>query len=485
MEYPMIIQGGMGVAVSNWKLARAVAQSGQLGVVSGTFIEGVIARRLQDGDKDGAVRRAFEKFPEQRVVREVLYRYFVSGGKGKHEPYKLLPMHSVNSARELTELTILCNFAEVYLAREGHRGLVGINYLSKIELPTLASLYGAMLAGVDFVLMGAGIPRAIPGILDSLSKMQRVSLKLDVKEAAADDCFEISLDPLEFNFSKSLRLKRPKFIAIVSSVTLAQTLARKASGKVDGFVVEHHTAGGHNAPPRKSSSLSESGEPVYGLKDECDPAEFRKIGLPFWWAGSCATPDKLKEALSFGAAGVQIGTAFAFCRESGISPDIKQRVIARVCGGKNPIVHTDPLASASGYPFKVVDLEATLARDDVYLNRKRICDLGYLRSAYKREDGSVGFRCPAEPEDDYAKKGGNLEDTVGRKCLCNGLMATVGHPQIQNNAYLEAPLITAGKDLSGIGRFIPEGESSYSAKDVLKTMLQGMEKRRILSGCIY
>ena len=30
-------------------------------------------------------------------------------------------------------------------------------------------LYGAMLAGVDYVLMGAGIPRTIPGILDSLA----------------------------------------------------------------------------------------------------------------------------------------------------------------------------------------------------------------------------------------------------------------------------------------------------------------------------
>ena len=33
---PTIIQGGMGVAVSNWRLARAVARAGQLGVVYGT-----------------------------------------------------------------------------------------------------------------------------------------------------------------------------------------------------------------------------------------------------------------------------------------------------------------------------------------------------------------------------------------------------------------------------------------------------------------
>ncbi len=484
MAYPMIIQGGMGVAVSNWRLARTVSCAGQLGVVSGTFIEGVMARRLQDGDDEGNIRRAFKQFPEQRIVKEVLARYFVNGGKDKGKPYKLVPVHSLNSPKELIELTILCNFAEVFLAKEGHHGLVGINYLSKIELPTLASLYGAMLAGVDFVLMGAGIPRAIPGILDGLSKMQRVTLKLDVKEADPDDCIEMSLDPSEFNIPGSDSLKRPKFIAIVSSATLAQTLAKKASGRVDGFVVEHHTAGGHNAPPRKSCSSSNLGEPIYGPRDECDPAEFRKIGLPFWWAGSCGSPEKLEEALSFGATGVQIGTAFAFCRESGVSPEIKQQVIAKVCSGDTK-VHTDPLASSSGYPFKVLDLEATISRDDVYLKRKRICDLGYLRTAYKRKDGSVGFRCPAEPEDDYLRKGGNLKDTIGRKCLCNGLMSTVGYPQLQNGGYLEPPLITAGKDLSGIRRFIGDGDSSYSANDVLRVMMQNTLNGRILSACLY
>ena len=48
-------------------------------------------------------------------------------------------------------------------------------------MPNLASLYGAMLAGVDYVLMGAGIPREIPGALDALSRHEPASLKLDVE----------------------------------------------------------------------------------------------------------------------------------------------------------------------------------------------------------------------------------------------------------------------------------------------------------------
>jgi len=66
----------------------------------------------------------------------------------------------------------------VFLAKEGHDGLVGINYLEKIQLPTLPSLYGAMLANVDYVLMGAGIPRAIPGALDHLAQGEPAQLKI-------------------------------------------------------------------------------------------------------------------------------------------------------------------------------------------------------------------------------------------------------------------------------------------------------------------
>ena len=44
---PRVIQGGMGIAVSSWRLASAVARAGQLGVVSGTALDLVLARRQQ------------------------------------------------------------------------------------------------------------------------------------------------------------------------------------------------------------------------------------------------------------------------------------------------------------------------------------------------------------------------------------------------------------------------------------------------------
>jgi nitronate monooxygenase len=67
-------------------------------------------------------------------------------------------MQAKDSPLDLRELCIAANFVEVFLAREGHTHPVGINYLEKVQIPHLPSIYGAMLAGAGYVLMGAGIP---------------------------------------------------------------------------------------------------------------------------------------------------------------------------------------------------------------------------------------------------------------------------------------------------------------------------------------
>lgn len=54
-ELPPIIQGGMGVGVSGWRLASAVSAAGQRGVVFGTMLDVVIARTLQLGDDSGGI----------------------------------------------------------------------------------------------------------------------------------------------------------------------------------------------------------------------------------------------------------------------------------------------------------------------------------------------------------------------------------------------------------------------------------------------
>ncbi len=470
MKNPVLIQGGMGVGVSNWRLAKAVSEEGQLGVVSGTLLDTVFARRLQDGDTGGHMQRACLAFPRQDLVERIWQRYYIAGGKQASESYINVPMIGLQPSIASLELIVLANFVEVFLAKEGHQGIIGINYLEKIQLPTLPSLYGAMLAGVDYVLMGAGIPKAIPGVLDQLSEHKEVSLKLNMQsDASTEEQAYLRFQPCDI-IAQAKPLKRPLFIAIVASHTLAANIAKKASGKVNGFVIENHTAGGHNAPPRGAMQLSQGGEPIYSSRDNADLEEIKKLGLPFWLAGMYGSAAKLEEALALGATGVQVGTAFAFCNESGITEEIKRSTLQQVLE-QSITIFTDPCASASGYPFKIVNIEQSLSEESVYKARERVCDLGYLRSAYNRKDGSIAFRCPGEPEEDYQRKGGSTADTANRKCLCNALLANIGLGQVRPSGYEEPPLLTAGDHMPALREFIQDGQTSYSAKAVIERLL--------------
>jgi len=463
---PEIIQGGMGIAVSDWRLARVVSRLGQLGVVSGTAIDSVLVRRLQDGDPGGHVRGAMATFPIPGVAAQVLARFFRPEGRAPGTLYQLLPMYRQAVSRTREALTILAAYVEVHLAREGHDGQVGINLLTKIQMPNLALLYGAMLAGVDFVLMGAGIPREIPGAIDRLMEHQPASLRFEVVGGSTESPELLQFDPRRYWDGPAPALKRPRFLPIVASNSLATMLARKGGGKIDGFVVEGPTAGGHNAPPRGEASFNARGEPIYGPRDEVDLAKLGELGLPFWVAGGMGSAAHLREAKAAGAAGIQVGTLFAFCDESGLDPALRAAVLARAARG-GVDVFTDPQASPTGYPFKVVEWGEHMPGAG---ERERICDLGYLRVAYRKETGGIGYRCASEPVEAYVEKGGTPEEAAGRQCLCNGLMANIGIAQVRSEGQLEPPLLTSGDDLRSIAAFLA-GRTHYSAADVIHALL--------------
>jgi NAD(P)H-dependent flavin oxidoreductase YrpB (nitropropane dioxygenase family) len=471
----MIIQGGMGVGVSNWVLAKAVSLRGHLGVVSGTCVDTLLVRRLQDGDAGGHVRRAMEAFPFPDVCADVLKRYFLPEGRAPGEPYKAAPMYKQVVTRVREQLTVLASFVEVYLAKEGHDGVVGINLLTKVQMPNLATLYGAMLAGVDYVLMGAGIPKDIPGVLDRFAAHEPASIKLDVEGLAKGEAEMLHFDPRNHAAEPVEGIRRPLFLPIISSNSLATMLAKKASGRVDGFVIEAPTAGGHNAPPRGDLVLNERGEPVYGERDQVDLERMKEHGLPFWLAGGSGSPEGLEHALQAGAAGIQVGTLFAYCDESGVKSDLKRDVIRQAQDDTIDVL-TDGRASPTGFPFKVVQIPGTVSELPVYEKRERVCDLGYLRTAYRTPEGRVNYRCPAEPVETYVKKGGDAADTVGRKCLCNALFATIGQPQERDGGAKEQPLVTSGDELKNIRRFIGSDRAGYSAGDVIDYLTSGIRR---------
>lgn len=464
-----LILAGMGVGVSGYKLANVVSRNGGLGVVSGTALSQLLVRELQLGDPSGDIRSALGDFPNQDVASSIVDNYFIEGGKSTSDRFKQTPFPRFDQVGEdselitlannhLKELIVAANFVEVNLAKRGHDNPVGINYLHKIQWPLLPSIYGAMLAGVDAVLIGAGLPREIPDVLDGFSNGKSVVAPISV---TSPNKFSISFDPKEV-MGEYKALNRPLFLGIVSGYVAARAL----QNHVDGYIVEGHIAGGHNAPAR-GKEYTENGEPVYGVKDEMDFVKLNKLiekmgkGQRYFLAGGYAS--RLAEAMELGASGVQVGSAFAFCRESRIESRLKRNVLEKIMNGG--VVYTDPRVSPSGFPFKVFQIDGTLSDEDVRNARVPTCNLGYLLELYESK-GRILSRCSAEPESSYVKKGGSVDDKIGRGCICNGLLPTIG----LGNSW-EPPVVTVGSDLEDVRKLVEIHGLDYTAKDVISYVL--------------
>ncbi|MBA4383922.1 MAG: 2-nitropropane dioxygenase [Anaerolinea sp.] len=504
-----LIQGGMGVYVSNWRLAKSVAMEKPgitAGTVSGTALDIVYVRLLQLGDPGGHILRAFTAFDDQfgvEIGKKVHSRYFIAGGKKPNELFQYGPKPTVRfmdksheiSAQinnseptlltldeELIELLMLSNFAEVWLAKEDHKGKIFINYLKKIELPLIFALYGAMLAGVDGVVVGAGNPDGLPALCSDLAKHAPVITDLSVLYRESGEKFILSFNPGSIAQGRfTLKpLIRPAFLAIVSSENLVDALAHSSSQPPDGFIIEHHTAGGHNAPPQGPAKNDSSGQLLYSESDEPDLEAIRRQELPFWLAGGYNSHTKFEMALKAGATGVQIGSTFALAEESGLSPAYRNALFTEFKNGRSneALVRTSSF-SPTGFPFKVAQLNGTLSDEDVYTARRRNCDLGLLKQIGLSKPDEKGMRhlfqrCAAAPVEDFINKRGLIHNSEGKRCLCNGLIAGVGLGQIgkQPGEQSEEPaIVTFGNNLDGICKLSQQGQIVYSARNVIEDIL--------------
>jgi len=447
-----IIQGGMGVNISSWPLARVVSILGQQGTVSGVELERVMTHVLQLGDPGGYIRRALSHFPFPNISEKIIQKFFVEGGLKNNQRIKPVQMLNVKPSALLISLIICANFAYVWLAKEGHDNPISINYLEKISIPHVYAITGSMMAGVDYITMGAGLPLQIPDVIKGLSEGREVGYRIPViGRDGKNSSYNLTFNPTEF-FGKKVEFdKTPGFIPIISSNILGELLAKKlAHNSITGLVLEGPSAGGHNAPIR-----------------ELTYSKIKDLGWPFWIGGSCASADSLKQALEVGAVGIQAGSIFALSNESSMAPNIKQKIRDLGFEGKI-VVRTDTRISPTGFPFKVLSLDGSISEAEIYNSRARICNQGALVSVYETANGKFGYRCSAEPVDIYVAKGGNVNDTVGRGCLCNGLNSTAG--LVINN---EPPIVTLGDDFSFLQSpmLMKKIGDGYSAEQAIQYIL--------------
>ncbi len=504
-----LIQGGMGVYVSNWRLASTVAKQRPgicAGTVSGTGLDWVYVRLMQLGDPGGHIRRAFSAFDslfETQIGMEIFNRYYISGGKENSARFKNAPKQIVRALDgsaniplsqnplesialsvdpEVVELVVLSAFAEVWLAKQGHDGNIFINFLKKVELPLVYGMYGAMLAGVDGVIVGAGNPDGLAAIRSQLVNHEPVSIPLQVLYRESGENFHVAFDPKEIASGNLTRepLKSPAFLAIASLQNLVKGLAESTSMKPDGFIIEHHTAGGHNASPQGPLMLDEEQQPIYGEDDDPDIESIHRIGIPFWLAGGYGNKEKLQEAITLGATGVQVGSIFAMSEESGMDPDYRIAFMKQLKNESDDskLVKTT-LVSPTGFPFKVLQLEGTMAYDTIYKHRLRVCDIGLLQQLGLSKPDENGIRrlfqrCSAAPIEGYINKRGLMHNTKDRRCLCNGLLSAVGLGQVISNGdspKQEPAILTLGNHIDGIRRLSRSGQTRYWVRDVIEDIL--------------
>jgi NAD(P)H-dependent flavin oxidoreductase YrpB (nitropropane dioxygenase family) len=399
---------------------------------------------------------------------EILKRYFKEFGRASDESYLTAPKLSLHPQDFATQLLVAASFVEVWLAKEGHDGLVGINFLEKVQLATPASVYGAILAGADYIIMGAGIPSELPALITSLINGLPAKHSIDVDGGTKK--YILRFDPALIKGVDISKLTRPKFLAIISSHALAAYLNRDEQTRPDGFIVEGPAAGGHNAPPRGQTPIGPDGQSQFTDRDLADLTKVAAIGLPFWLAGGYATPEKLEEAISLGAVGVQVGSIFAVANESGFTSELKTEVLHEISSGTFEI-RTDPTSSSTGFPFKVVSVPGSLSDAAKYEQRPRLCDLGYLRVPFERTGKGIGYRCSAEPSNTYVFKGGADTDLEGTKCLCNALMTNIGLGQIRPDGYKELPLVTLGSDITAERELLLKYPKGWSAKQAVEYLL--------------
>ncbi|MEW6585947.1 MAG: nitronate monooxygenase [Nitrospirota bacterium] len=333
-----IIQGGMGVGVSLSPLAAAVAREGGVGIVSSACLDRLVSKRTN---------RKFDSYSAA--------------------------------------------YEEVSLAKASG-GFAGINIMVALVKDYENSVRGALDAGADFIISGAGLPLGLPGIQHP---------------------------------------KDTALVPIVSSSRALELICKKwerLGYRPDAAVLEGPLAGGHLGFKADQIDL-ESNRLENLLPPVKDMA--RKYGdFPVIVAGGIYTHEDILRFFRMGADGVQMGTRFLATEESSASAVYKQAVID--VREEDIVVAICP-GSPCGLPFRVIR-QSPMYQSAIHRLRKPKCDKGYV--LLKDAEGKF-TRCPARESNEH------------HFCICNGLLSSAGY-----NPDKEEPLYTVGTNACRVDRIL-------------------------------
>jgi nitronate monooxygenase len=328
----------MGVGVSLSPLASAVAREGGVGIVSSAGIDRVVSKRLN------------KRLSIYEAVRE-----------------------------------------ELSLAKaEG--GITGINIMVALVRDYEESVRGAIDAGIDIIISGAGLPLNLPSI-----------------KPPGDTAL----------------------IPIVSSARALELICRKweRNGyRPDAVVLEGPLAGGHLG--FKFDELDLESNRLENLLPPVKEMAQKYGDFPVIVAGGIFTHQDIVTFLQAGADGVQMGTRFLATEESTATPEYKQAVVN---ASEEDIIVTHRPGSPCGLPFRVIR-QAPMLISAQRNARKPKCDKGYVLL----KDRVGGYLpCPAN------------SDSGDYFCICNGLLSSAGY-----NGDREEPLYTVGSSGHRINKIV-------------------------------
>lgn len=290
-----------------------------------------------------------------RLTREV----FRCGGLGILSSAGLKEIHSLEKNRRCTTYDAVRSEIETAMA-DGYK--VGLNVMCRLKESFDETIKAAIDAKVSALVIGAGLPRRIKELDNTV-----------------------------------------RIVIVSSARALELILARWRPERPDAVIVESPKAGGH-----LGFKMEDIEKPEFSLENILPGilAVAEKNGnIPVLAAGGIFTKSDIIKVLALGVVGVQIATRFLATAESSATDEFKRQIVS--CTEKEISV---VMKSPCDFPFRI--LTTSPMYTEVRLPK---CDMGCVLD--KDSEGRFTV-CKAHPN--------NPEYNKDYFCICNGLKSAIG-----------------------------------------------------------